>query len=594
MSNNNFANPQAPSNYVHPQKDDSGPMTNEDFRKLLMTPSIHTVRSQTAPQTVRGTINSAKKKKLTGEAAEKRKEKKLYYAALVKESQEKQKELAEKYRDRAKERREKEKDGENELDQTELLQTGYRAVAPGFSLTDNAERRRQIIEESKYLGGDLEHTHLVKGLDYALLQKIREQSKPEEQQFEEDDETLETEILKKKLQQEIDEEGSEEDEIENEEDKIKSSLKPKILPKTQTAALAAALNKSLDTPFAFKKKLEAGKSAQDSKSKKLDQDENEESVGEDGKIIFKTKTGRNVYRVLFENNLPKSNDLFLPNRMAYIVDLNDEETDVPITSIRSKAECTNNEENAILTTNDIVINKLTQILSYLRHGKRDGKKLKKKVIKTDEIEIKKDSSNDLGIYDDIGDYVPDFNKKNKSEAKQSKTKNYFDIDENEESLVQAPTKEVASEFIRNINQKYANKELETEKKEEKKAGMNISFDPDSYAECYPGTNAEEDVNFDSDEEADFSKMDMGNKKGPVNRWDFDTNEEYGNYMSNKEALPKAAFQFGVKMNEGRKTRRGQNDQKEKAKLEKEWASISKIIEKRKAGENSGEFKKPKY
>ena len=31
-----------------------------------------------------------------------------------------------------------------------------------------------------------------------------------------------------------------------------------------------------------------------------------------------------------------------------------------------------------LTTNDIVINKLTQILSYLRQGKREQKKLKKK------------------------------------------------------------------------------------------------------------------------------------------------------------------------------------------------------------------------
>ncbi len=29
------------------------------------------------------------------------------------------------------------------------------------------------IEESKFLGGDLEHTHLVKGLDFALLQKVR-------------------------------------------------------------------------------------------------------------------------------------------------------------------------------------------------------------------------------------------------------------------------------------------------------------------------------------------------------------------------------------------------------------------------------------
>ncbi len=29
------------------------------------------------------------------------------------------------------------------------------------------------VEESKYLGGDLEHTHLVKGLDFALLNKVR-------------------------------------------------------------------------------------------------------------------------------------------------------------------------------------------------------------------------------------------------------------------------------------------------------------------------------------------------------------------------------------------------------------------------------------
>ena len=43
---------------------------------------------------------------------------------------------------------------------------------------------------------------------------------------------------------------------------------------------------------------------------------------------------------------------------------------------------------------------------------------------------------------------------------------------------------------------------------------------------------------DSDDEADYTKMDQGNKKGPVGRWDFDTQEEYSNYMSTKEALPK--------------------------------------------------------
>ncbi|GFU12110.1 protein Red [Nephila pilipes] len=49
---------------------------------------------------------------------------------------------------------------------------GYRAVAPvvKFGL-DNVERRRQIIQESKFLGGDMEHTYLVNGLDYDLLQR---------------------------------------------------------------------------------------------------------------------------------------------------------------------------------------------------------------------------------------------------------------------------------------------------------------------------------------------------------------------------------------------------------------------------------------
>jgi len=46
---------------------------------------------------------------------------------------------------------------------------------------------------------------------------------------------------------------------------------------------------------------------------------------------------------------------------------------------------------------------------------------------------------------------------------------------------------------------------------------------------------------DSDDEVDYTKMDQGNKKGPVGRWDFDTQEEYSSYMSTKEALPKYAF-----------------------------------------------------
>merc|ERR1712021_18191 len=81
-------------------------------------------------------------------------------------------ELAAKYRDRAKERR----DGGPGSDRPDDVSGSgaYRAVAPDVKGNfDAAERRRQMIQESKFLGGDMEHTHLVKGLDFALLQKVR-------------------------------------------------------------------------------------------------------------------------------------------------------------------------------------------------------------------------------------------------------------------------------------------------------------------------------------------------------------------------------------------------------------------------------------
>ena len=63
-------------------------------------------------------------------------------------------------------------------------------------------------------------------------------------------------------------------------------------------------------------------------------------------------------------------------------------------------------------------------------------------------------------------------------------------------------------------------------------------------------------------------------------------------MSNKEALPKAAFQYGVKMNEGRKTRGKVGAKSEKAKLDKEWNQISALIDKRK-NDGSGGGSMPK-
>ncbi|GFS89002.1 protein Red [Nephila pilipes] len=76
------------------------------------------------------------------------------------------------YKDKAKERR----DGVNNPDyQNEdpiISAAGYLAVAPDSkSGLYSAERRSQMFQESEYLGGDIEPSHLVKFLDYVPLQK---------------------------------------------------------------------------------------------------------------------------------------------------------------------------------------------------------------------------------------------------------------------------------------------------------------------------------------------------------------------------------------------------------------------------------------
>ena len=59
----------------------------------------------------------------------------------------------------------------------------------------------------------------------------------------------------------------------------------------------------------------------------------------------------------------------------------------------------------------------------------------------------------------------------------------------------------------------------------------------------------------SDDEEDFSHMDPGNKKQHLRRWDFETEAEFDQYMNSLEATPRAAFQFGVKAADGRKSKR---------------------------------------
>jgi IK cytokine len=90
----------------------------------------------------------------------------------------------------------------------------------------------------------------------------------------------------------------------------------------------------------------------------------------------------------------------------------------------------------------------------------------------------------------------------------------------------------------------------------------------------------------SDEDEDVSKMDMGAKgEKRLQRYDFETQEEYDRYHLEREAMPKAAFQFGVKTADGRKTRKTQNKEQ---KLNNELHRIEKMISAKKDARSKGE------
>lgn len=67
--------------------------------------------------------------------------------------------------------------------------------------------------------------------------------------------------------------------------------------------------------------------------------------------------GRNIYRVVFRSGQIERNELFLPGRMAYVVDLDDEftDTDIPTTLIRSKADCPSMEVRLYFCTAAVLL-----------------------------------------------------------------------------------------------------------------------------------------------------------------------------------------------------------------------------------------------
>ena len=123
-------------------------LTNDDFRKFLATSQSH------------AGLNERKKHKNRNKGELEHRHGKFGPESVGHEEKDGSAKQGYVYRDRAEERRRGMVgiEGEDDLHASHSTDRDLSAVS---------------LEESKYLGGDLEHTHLVKGLDYALLSQAR-------------------------------------------------------------------------------------------------------------------------------------------------------------------------------------------------------------------------------------------------------------------------------------------------------------------------------------------------------------------------------------------------------------------------------------
>ncbi|KAK9743096.1 hypothetical protein RND81_03G217000 [Saponaria officinalis] len=99
----------------------------------------------------------------------------------------------------------------------------------------------------------------------------------------------------------------------------------------------------------------------------------------DQPVLFRTATAKSVYQWMIKpQTVMKTNEMFLPGRMAFIFDMeNVYSHDIPTVLHRSKADYPVPEETVTVNVDGSVLERIGKIMFYLRLGS-SGKVLKKK------------------------------------------------------------------------------------------------------------------------------------------------------------------------------------------------------------------------
>lgn len=327
------------------------------------------------------------------------------------------------------------------------------------------------------------------------------------------------------------------------------------------------------------KKIEEKKEKIVKEEEKEEEDESNPTQSK-RKPKFKTHIAKSVYYTLFLSSIPESTEAFLPGRTCLIFNLvSKNEPDI---IMRSAEKFSPLKQPIVDPLDDLLIEKIKDTI-------HNPPQKKPKVQPQPQLVKKSNSEED--IFADAGDYIPT---NSTSQVKPKLIQSYFDKPEKlepmETYISELPvglqrqlesakkyvsihgTDQAETEIEETTLSLHELRQKELTSKKRKARPQDISVD--SYSECFPGTYEGNFAEYE-DEEDDISKMDMGGKN-KLHRRDFTSQEAWSSYNDNREALPRAAFQFGVKMNDGRKTKKNTEKTKEK-KLEKELKKINTII-----------------
>ncbi|CAO3586484.1 unnamed protein product [Absidia cylindrospora] len=591
-------------------------LSQEDFRKLLQTPRPggDTFFTSTpkfkapAPKAPRneGSAVFAKPKSI------KNKKKRIQGA----DDQDKLN-----YRDRAAERRVGENGPSNNQQTTEDL---LRPMEQDETLD-----AQQVYEQSKYLGGDIQHTHLVKGLDFTLLNKVRRQIHETNSGGGDDDDD--------------DDNMEQVDEMENG-NNTKSAM-------AMDEQAEDALDDALDRLDRGEKAIDEGSASTKDVSrlsataKALDNlfTYSERATGDNSSNINTASLGTSP-------TTPLVYELFRPGRMAFLfpaaTTTSIDSFTIPTAVIRSKADINERQQQSsqasgwsdeALQESELVLSKVSQVMARSRQQQQIEQQ-KAKQLEEQRNNIKtmaapqvsppspkndmEDDDDDNLIFSDVeGDYVLDestIEKQKQQEppsddAPATKHTNYFmdsDHDDNDATMDEpTETSAMVSEMMESTaanggvggqKRKYdlgAEENIDTDSQDMDMFGLSTSALPTSFTDRQRMTVMDDDDddanNKDGGGGGDEKRskrqqqatllVDQGthkNKKAQLSRWDFDDEEQWQHYKSTVEIQPKSAAQFGVKMGDGRKRNKERRGMSDKQKLNREYQQVKGIMDKK--------------